>query len=132
MHGGPSGVGRQRYVLVPRGTERHFGAHGAGGRGRVSLRADTHALRGDDARALPAKSREPEGEQDVRVDAALIFLGVYGGGRLHLRRQMHSVRKEPRRKATQDEQPQDLFPDGTADGFVYGPARAPPPDGGGE
>jgi len=48
------------------------------------------------------------------------------------REQLRAVCAEPRRKTSQDELPQDIPPDGIADGFVYGPARSPPPNRGGE
>jgi len=132
FQGGLHVNGRQRQVSVSRGPERPDGPHGAVGRSRASLRADPHALRGDDAGTLPAAVRAPGGEQDVNVDAAVALLGIYGGGCLRLHGQLHSVHKEPRRQATHDGQPQDLPPDRTADGSLFVTARAPLQEDGGE
>ena len=45
----------------------------------------------------PPRAGHPGGKQDVHVDATVVFLGIYGGGRLRLRGQLHAVRAEPRR-----------------------------------
>ena len=72
VQGGPSGHGQQRQVSVSREFERSLGTHGAVGRSRARLRADPHALGGDDAGALPSASRTHGGEQNVHVDATVV------------------------------------------------------------
>jgi len=69
---GPRSDGQQRQGAVPRGPERPVGEHGAVGWFRASLGAESHALRGHDAGALPSASRAPGGEKDVHVDGMVV------------------------------------------------------------
>jgi len=93
----PGGHGWQRQSLVSRGSEQPLGPHGTVGRSRANQHADPRALGGNDTGALPPASRASGGQQDVQVDATVVLLGIYVGGRLRLCGQLCALCAEQRR-----------------------------------